>query len=106
VAGANSYDRREVDAETVLRAAVKATDHVEQAKVEAGGVRELGAARKLGWWGVPGLRGVGKGKATRRTSSAAPTLFKCLGIAREDVACAELVYQRALAAGVGRPIPI
>src|SRR5262249_19329454 len=32
VAGANSHDRREVDAETVLRAAVKATDHIEQAK--------------------------------------------------------------------------
>jgi len=29
VAGANSHDRREVDAETVLRAAVKTTDHIE-----------------------------------------------------------------------------
>src|SRR5215813_13059964 len=49
VAGANSNDRREVDAETVLRAAVKATDHVEQAKVEAGEFRELVAAGKLAW---------------------------------------------------------
>jgi ornithine cyclodeaminase/alanine dehydrogenase-like protein (mu-crystallin family) len=31
-------------------------------------------------------------------------LFKSLGIALEDVAFAELVYQRALAAGIGRPI--
>jgi ornithine cyclodeaminase/alanine dehydrogenase-like protein (mu-crystallin family) len=34
------------------------------------------------------------------------TLFKSLGIALEDVAFAELVYQRALAAKLGRPIPI
>src|SRR5215468_10448105 len=90
VAGANSYDRREVDAETVLRAAVKATDHVEQAKVEAGEIRELGEFVS--------------GKATGRTSPSDLTLFKSLGIALEDVAFAELVYQRALAAGVGRPI--
>src|SRR5438105_4243460 len=32
VAGANAGNRREVDGETVLRAAVKATDHLEQAK--------------------------------------------------------------------------
>ncbi|TMJ90829.1 MAG: hypothetical protein E6G78_04890 [Alphaproteobacteria bacterium] len=32
------------------------------------------------------------------------TLFKSLGIALEDVAFAELVYERALATGVGRPI--
>ena len=49
VAGANSNDRREVDAGTVLRAAVKATDHIEQAKVEAGEFRELVAAGKLAW---------------------------------------------------------
>ena len=46
-AGANSGDRREVDADTVLRAAVKVTDQVEQAKIEAGEFRELTAAGKL-----------------------------------------------------------
>ena len=106
VAGANSYDRREVDAETVLRAAVKATDHVEQAKVEAGEFRELVAAGKLAWSAIRELGEFVSGKATGRTSPSDLTLFKSLGIALEDVAFAELVYQRALAAGVGRPIPI
>jgi alanine dehydrogenase len=106
VAGANSYDRREVDAETVLRAAVKATDHVEQAKVEAGEFRELVAAGKLAWSAIRELGEFVSGKATGRTSRSDLTLFKSLGIALEDVAFAELVYQRALAAGVGRPIPI
>src|SRR5215472_2395087 len=106
VAGANSDDRREVDGETVLRAAVKATDHVEQAKVEAGEFRELVAAGKLAWSAIRELGEFITGKATGRTSPSDLTLFKSLGIALEDVAFAELVYQRALAAGVGRPIPI
>src|SRR5262249_3500376 len=106
VAGANSDDRRELDAETVLRAAVKATDHVEQVKVEAGEFRELVAAGKLAWSAIRELGEVITGKATGRTSPSDVTLFKSLGIALEDVAFAELVYQRALAAGVGRPIPI
>jgi ornithine cyclodeaminase/alanine dehydrogenase-like protein (mu-crystallin family) len=89
-----------------LRAAVKATDHVEQAKVEAGEFRELVAAGKLAWSAIRELGEFITGKATGRTSPSDLTLFKSLGIALEDVAFAELVYQRALAAGVGRPIPI
>jgi ornithine cyclodeaminase/alanine dehydrogenase len=105
-AGANSGDRREVDAETVLRAAVKATDHVEQAKVEAGEFRELVAAGKLAWSDIRELGEFVTGKAKGRTSPSELTLFKSLGIALEDVAFGELVYQRALAQGVGKPIPV
>ena len=100
-AGANSGDRREVDADTVLRAAVKATDHVEQAKVEAGEFRDLVAAGKLAWSDIRELGDLVTGKAKGRTSPSDLTLFKSLGIALEDVAFGELVYQRALAAGVG-----
>ena len=105
-AGANSADRREIDAETVLRAAVKATDHVEQAKVEAGEFRELVAAGKLVWSAIRELGEFVTGTAKGRTSPSDLTLFKSLGIALEDVAFAELVYQRALAVGVGKPIPL
>jgi ornithine cyclodeaminase/alanine dehydrogenase-like protein (mu-crystallin family) len=90
----------------VLRAAVKATDHVEQAKVEAGEFRDLVAAGKLDWSSVRELGELVSGKVAGRTSPADLTLFKSLGIALEDVAFAEVVYQRALAAGVGRPIPV
>jgi|AmaraimetFIIA100_FD_contig_121_231953_length_3127_multi_6_in_0_out_0_2 ornithine cyclodeaminase/alanine dehydrogenase len=106
VAGANASGRREVDAETVLRAAIKATDHVEQAKVEAGEFRELVAAGKLAWSAIRELGEFATGKASGRSSPSELTLFKSLGIALEDVAFAELVYQRALAARAGRPIPI
>jgi alanine dehydrogenase len=105
-AGANSADRREVDAETVLRAAVKLTDHLEQAKVEAGEFRDLVTAGKLAWSDIRELGELVTGKAKGRTSPSELTLFKSLGIALEDVAFAEFVYQRALAAGAGRPIPV
>jgi alanine dehydrogenase len=105
-AGANSADRREVDAETVLRAGVKATDHVEQAKVEAGEFRDLVAAGKLAWSDIRELGEFVTGKAKGRTSPSELTLFKSLGIALEDVAFGELVYQRALTQGVGKPIPV
>ena len=104
VAGANSDARREVDAETVLRAAVKVTDHVAQAKEEAAEFRALVAAGKLEWSAIRELGELVTGKAKGRTSASELTLFKSLGIALEDVAFAELVYERALATGVGRPI--
>jgi alanine dehydrogenase len=105
-AGANSGDRREVDAETVLRAAVKVTDHIEQAKIEAGEFRELTAAGKLQWSDIRELGELVTGKAKGRTSPSDLTLFKSLGIALEDMAFGELVYQRALASGVGTPLPV
>jgi alanine dehydrogenase len=105
-AGANSGDRRELDGETVLRAAVKVTDHVEQAKMEAGEFRDLVAAEKLTWSDIRELGEIVTGKAKGRTSPSDLTLFKSLGIALEDVAFGEVVYQRALAAGVGKPMAI
>ncbi|MET0923070.1 MAG: ornithine cyclodeaminase family protein [Xanthobacteraceae bacterium] len=106
VAGANSGDRREVDGETVLRSAIKVTDHIEQAMLEAGEFRDLVAANKLKWSDVRELGELVMGNLEGRKSSSDITLFKSLGIALEDVAFGELVYQRALAAGVGKPMPI
>ena len=104
-AGANSADRREVDADAVLRAALTVTDHVEQAKVEAAELRDLVAAGRLAWSDVRELGDLVTGKVAGRRSPADITLFKSLGIALEDVAFGELVYRRALAAGAGRPLP-
>ncbi len=103
-AGANAADRREVDDDMVLRASVKATDHIEQAKLEAGEYRDLVESGKLSWSDIRELGEFVAGKARGRNSPSDLTLFKSLGIALEDVAFAELVYERALAQGVGRPI--
>lgn len=42
-----------------------------------------------------------EGRVTGRTTAHERTLFKSLGLAVEDVACARFIYERALAAGTG-----
>jgi ornithine cyclodeaminase/alanine dehydrogenase len=101
-AGANAGNRREVDAETVLRAALRATDQVAQAQSEAGEYRDLVAAGKLAWSDIVELGDLVTKKAAGRKSASDITLFKSLGIALEDVAFGELAYRRALAQGVGK----
>ncbi len=104
-AGANAAARREVDAETVLRATVRATDQVEQARVEAGEYRDLIAAGRLTWQDIVELGDILTGKAAGRRGPADITLFKSLGIALEDIAFADLICRRAKERGVGKPMP-
>jgi ornithine cyclodeaminase/alanine dehydrogenase-like protein (mu-crystallin family) len=95
---------REVDAETVLRATVRATDHLVQAKEEAGEYRDLVAAGRLKWQDVVELGDILTGKATGRRGPADITLFKSLGIALEDIAFADLIYRRAAERSAGKPM--
>jgi ornithine cyclodeaminase/alanine dehydrogenase-like protein (mu-crystallin family) len=101
-AGANSPARREVDAETVLRATVRATDQVIQAKEEAAEYRDLVAAGRLQWSDIVEIGDLATGKATGRRGPADITLFKSLGIALEDIAFADLILRRALERGLGK----
>ena len=102
-AGANSSNRREIDAETVLRATVRATDQVAQAQMEAGEYRDLVAAGRLKWQDIIELGDIVTGKAAGRRGPTDITLFKSLGIALEDIAFADLIYRRALERGIGKP---
>ncbi len=103
-AGANAASRREIDSETVLRATVRATDHVAQAHDEAGEYRELIAAGRLKWQDIVELGDILTGKVPGRRGPADITLFKSLGIALEDIAFAELIWRRAIERGIGRPL--
>jgi ornithine cyclodeaminase/alanine dehydrogenase len=103
-AGANAGDRRELDGEAVLRAAVRATDHRAQAEVEAGEFRDLVAAGKLAWSDVIEIGDLVGGSARGRTAPSDITVFKSLGIGLEDIAFAELIYRRAMEAKAGRPL--
>ncbi len=85
-AGANSPTRREIDLETVSRASVRATDQVEQARLEAAEYRDLVAAGRLKWQDIIELGDLVTGKANGRNGPADITLFKSLGIALEDIA--------------------
>jgi len=101
-AGANAADRRELDADTVLRAGLLVTDHRQQAQIEAAEFIDLAKAGRLDWADVHELGDVVTGKAPGRTSPDQVTLFKSLGIALEDVAFGEQIYRRAVEAGAGR----
>ena len=104
-AGANSPARREVDAETVLRATVRATDQVAQAKEEASEYRDLVAAGRLHWPDIVELGDLVTGKAAGRRGQADVTLFKSLGIALEDIAFADLIVRRAKEKHIGKAMP-
>lgn len=101
VMGSNQAARREIPAELVRRARV-VMDNREQADMEAGDL--ILAMRDQGWSGGFELKDVVTGQVPGRTSPAEITLFKSIGIAAEDVAAAGFVYERALAAGIGRPL--
>jgi alanine dehydrogenase len=101
-AGANAADRRELDADTVLRAGLLVTDHRAQAQIEAAEFIDLAKEGRLDWAHVHELGDVVAGKAPGRASPDQLTLFKSLGIALEDVAFGELIYRRAVEAGAGR----
>jgi alanine dehydrogenase len=104
-AGANGAARREIDAGTVLRAAVRATDQREQAKLEAAEYRDLVAAGRLQWSDVTEIGDILTGKVLGRRAADDITLFKSLGIALEDVAFADLILSRAIERGFGKPMP-
>jgi alanine dehydrogenase len=104
-AGANSGSRREIDAETVLRSTVRATDHLAQAQMEAGEYRDLVAAGRLKWQDVAELGDILTQKVPGRRGPADITLFKSLGIALEDIAFADLIVRRAIERGIGKRMP-
>jgi alanine dehydrogenase len=103
-AGANAANRRELDQATVLRAAVRVTDDRRQAHIEAAEFIDLAADGRLDWASVYELGDIVSGRTTGRRSETDVTLFKSLGIGLEDVAFAQLVYRRALEAGLGRAL--
>ena len=101
-AGANAANRRELDALTVVRARVLATDDRSQAQIEAAEFRDLVQDGRLRWEDVHELGDLVTGAALGRHSPDDVTLFKSLGVALEDIAFAEVIYRRALAKDVGR----
>ncbi|CAN0349083.1 unnamed protein product [Discosporangium mesarthrocarpum] len=101
-AGANRPTRREIDVETVRRAALVAVDDPEQARIESG---ELAAAVEAGaieWDAVVPFGDIVTGRHAGRGDGTGITVFKSLGIGLEDIAMAKMVYERALSVGAGR----
>jgi ornithine cyclodeaminase/alanine dehydrogenase-like protein (mu-crystallin family) len=107
VVGSNRADRREIDDEAVARADVIVVDSSEQARLEAGDLL-LAKSPEGSLQAVTraiDLATIVSGRHPGRTDARTLTLFKSLGIGLEDLAAASLVYDRARAAGAGRPCP-
>ena len=92
-------------AEPVLRATVRATDQVAQARVEAGEYCDLVAAGRLQWSDIVELGDILTEKIPGRRGPHDITLYKSLGIALEDIAFADLIWRRAVERGVGKAMP-
>ncbi len=101
--GANAANRREVDADCVLKASLVVTDHIEQAKMEAGEFIDLAKAGRFDWSSVKPLHQILAGPRVERDAKA-HTLFKSLGVGLEDVAAAAIIYDRAMASGRFKPL--
>jgi alanine dehydrogenase len=101
--GANAANRREIDADCVLKASLVVTDHIEQAKAEAAEFIDLAKAGRFDWSSVKPLHQIVTGPRIAHDGKG-HTLFKSLGVGLEDVAAASIVYDRAVASGRFKPL--
>ena len=102
--GSNAASRRELDAGAVGRAAVRAVDDLEQAKVESGdliGAVEIGT---ISWDRVVELGRIVANEIPGRTRADDITLFESQGIAIEDVVTMKLAYDLARERRIGESI--
>jgi ornithine cyclodeaminase/alanine dehydrogenase-like protein (mu-crystallin family) len=104
-AGSNRAQSQEIDVRTVERAELVAIDHRAQGRAEAGDLLAAERQGVLSWDDVVDLGQIVAGQVAGRRGDQSITLFESLGIAIEDVAVARRVYQKALASGVGQPLP-
>jgi len=104
--GVNYAQKRELDAQAVLRADVVAADSVEQSKIEAGDLIHAFGDDAARWNSVHELAGIVVGKIPGRTRPEQITLFKSNGIAVEDIVVAGRVYERARERSLGREVGI
>jgi ornithine cyclodeaminase/alanine dehydrogenase-like protein (mu-crystallin family) len=102
--GSNFLGRAEMDAVAVRRCETIVVDSKDQARLEAGDFVQPLEDGSIHWADVHELGQVIVGRYTGRKHPQDVTLFKSLGIAIEDVAVAAVVYEKALAAGVGRTL--
>jgi ornithine cyclodeaminase/alanine dehydrogenase-like protein (mu-crystallin family) len=104
-AGANSIDRREIDDEVVARCSLIVTDARDQAQLECADLAIPIGKGIWDWENVWELGQIVTGQIRGRTASNQITLYESQGIALEDVAVADFIFQQAMANGVGKELP-
>jgi len=104
--GVNQAQKRELDAEAVLRSDVIAADSREQSKIESGDLIQAFAGDLSRWESVREFADIVAGKIRGRTSPSQITLFKSNGVATEDVVVAGRIYEIAKERELGRLVPM
>ncbi len=104
--GSNWAHRRELDATTLHRSSIIATDCVEQAQIEAGDFIIPANEGLFDWQRVHELAHIIHRRKPQRASSNDITLYKGLGTALEDIVTAVHVYNLAHRQGLGEEISL
>ncbi len=104
--GANFPRNRELDFETVNRAALIAVDSVAQSREESGDLIQAFAENPARWESVVEFAEIVAGRRQGRADEKEITLFKSNGIAIEDIVAAERVYAAAMAKGMGEQLKL
>ena len=92
-AGSNHIKRRELDTLTVSKAGLVAVDSLEQAHMEAGDLTQAADEGKFDWDSACELHSILAGESAGRSSKEQITLFESQGLALEDIALAEYLYE-------------
>jgi alanine dehydrogenase len=104
--GSSLLSKQEIDVTTVGKSACVVVDSLEQAKLESGDLARAAEAEAFYWEDAQELGLVVTGEFPGREDEEEITLFESQGIALEDVALAAKVYEEALKAGIGEPLPL
>ncbi len=102
--GSNILIRRELDEDVIRRCDLIVAESVDQCKMEAGDFLHPFQKGIFRWEQVLEISNIAAGQHPGRSDSTQITLFKSLGVALEDIATAAVVYQKALAEGLGTTI--
>lgn len=104
VIGSNYITKAEVDSVAVRRCDSIVVDSKDQARLEAGDFVQPLEEGSIHWADIHELGQVIVGRYTGRAHSEDVTMFKSLGIAIEDLAVAERVYDAARTRGLGKMV--
>ena len=104
-AGNNSWMKRELDTEAIVRADLVACDDIDQTKIECGELMRAAETGHFSWESLVRLDRIVTGLRTARGSDDDVTLFESQGVAFEDLAVCGRLYELAVERGVGARLP-
>jgi ornithine cyclodeaminase/alanine dehydrogenase-like protein (mu-crystallin family) len=102
--GATRPHRRELDDDAIARCDVIAVESLTTAQLECGELISATSKGRVLWSMVRELKDIVTGLYTRKRPTDV-TMVTTIGTGAEDVACANYIYRKALARGLGTAMP-